>query len=56
VILLQLKLTKLKLEVLKSDFSRKKEDTNTAKLAIPGKISLKFEFNSISLLLYYGLQ
>jgi len=33
VILLQLKLTKLKLEVLKYDFQRK-EDINTDKLAI----------------------
>jgi len=40
VILLQLKLTKLKLEVLKSDFQRKK-DIN---LQLTGKISFKFDF------------
>jgi len=34
VILLQLKLTKLKLEILKSDFQRKKERYNTDKLAV----------------------
>jgi len=34
VILLQLKLTKLKLDVLKSDFQRKKKDMNLDKLAI----------------------
>jgi len=34
MILLQLKLTKLKLEVLKSNFKRKKKDMNTDKLAI----------------------
>jgi len=34
VIMLQLKLTKLKLEILKSDFQRKNEDMNTDKLAI----------------------
>jgi len=34
VILLQLKLTKLKLEVLKFDLQRKKKDKNIHKLAI----------------------
>jgi len=50
VILLQVKLTKLKLQVLKSDFQRKKEDTNTDKLAINWqnfarvRLQLKFAF------------
>jgi len=34
VILLQIKSTKLKFEVFKSDFQRKKKDMNTDKLAI----------------------
>jgi len=37
VILLQLKLAKLKLEIVKSDFQRKKKDLNTDKLAINWK-------------------
>jgi len=50
MILLQLKLTKLKLEVLNSDFKRKKKDLNTDKLAINWQnfarvqLELKFAF------------
>jgi len=50
VILLQLKLTKLKLEVHKSDFQRIKENMNTDKLAINWqnfarvRLQLKFAF------------
>jgi len=50
VILLQLKLTKLKFEVLESDFQHKKKDTNTDKLAIYWqnfvrvRLQLKFAF------------
>jgi len=48
--LLQLKLTKLKLEALKSDFQHKKKDMNTEKLAINRqnfawvRLQLKFAF------------
>jgi len=46
VILLLLKLTKLKLEVLKSDFQQKTEkDKNTNTLAINWQISLEFDFS-----------
>jgi len=50
VILLQLNLTKLKLEVLKSNFYRKKKDMNTNKLALNWQnvtqvqLQLKFVF------------
>jgi len=48
--LFQLKLSKLKLELLKPDFQSKKKDLNTDKLAInwqnfaPVRIQLKFAF------------
>jgi len=50
LILLQLKLTKLKHEVLKSDYSAKKKDTNTGKLKInwqnfaQARLYLRFAF------------
>jgi len=46
VILLKLKLTKVKPEVLKSDFQRKREIKAQINLHITGKISLKFDFSS----------
>jgi len=63
IILQLIKLTKLKLKVLKSNFQRKKEIINTDKLAIIDKISLKFYFRSyiiiffiiISLLFYKNM-
>jgi len=45
LILLQRKLTKLKLEVLKSDFQRKKKRTQIS-LQLTGKISLELDFSS----------
>jgi len=52
VILLQLKLTKLKLEVLKSDFQRKEEryEFIQINLHLTEKISLRFDFSSSLLL------
>jgi len=50
VILFQLKLTKVKLEVFRSDFQRKKKEMTTDKLAISWKnftqvrLQLKFAF------------
>jgi len=52
VILLQLKLIKLKLEILKSDLQHKelKKDMATDKLAINWKNLLEFDFSSSLLL------
>jgi len=50
VILLQFKLTKLKLEVLKSDFKHKKERVCSEILQLTGKISLELDFSSNLLL------
>jgi len=43
VILLQLKLTKLKLEAVQSDFQRKNKNMNVDKLAINWKTGPKLE-------------
>jgi len=57
MILLQIKLTKLKLDVLKSNFQRKKKDINTNRLAINlqnfalVRFQLKFAFTLRALVL-----
>jgi len=50
VILIQLKLTKLKLEVLKSNFQLKRKICIQINLQLTGKISLEFDFSSSLLL------
>jgi len=50
VILLQLRMTKLKLEVPSLTFTAKTKDMNQINLQLTGKISLKFDFSSSLLL------